>query len=70
MGLTIGYYTTNDGLTANDSSFNLQSWLATLYVAVCRYVYANFSTYVALILAGTTVPIYEFAAKQPKKNIN
>ena len=26
-----------------------------------RYVYANFSTDIALILAGTTVPLYEFA---------
>ena len=71
-GLTIGYYTTNNGLTANDASLNFQCWLATLYVAVCRYVYTNFSRYVVLILAGTctTVPLYEFAAKQPKKNIN
>ena len=66
-GLTIEYYTTNDGLTANDASLNFHSCLATLYIAVCRYVYTNFSTYVVLILAGTTVPLYEFAANQPKK---
>ena len=55
-GLTIGYYTTNDGLTANDASLNFQSWLATLYIAVCRYVYvyANFSTYFKLIVMWQT----------------
>ena len=68
-GVTIGYYTTNDSLNANDASFNFQSWLATLYIVVCRYmyVYANFSTYIALILTGTTIPLYEFATKQSKK---
>ena len=69
-GLAIKYYTTYNGLTANNASFNFQSWLATLYVAVCRYVYANCSTYVELILAYTTVPLQEFAAKHSKKNIN
>ena len=40
-GLAIRYNTTNDGLTANDTSFNFQSWLATLYAVVSTYMYAN-----------------------------
>ena len=54
-------------LTANNVSFNFQSWLATLWIAVCTYVHANFSTYVELILAGTTAPLHEFDAKHSRK---
>ena len=61
------YYTPNDGSTANDASFYKKSWLATLRVA------ASFQSIVYAIIKitrrGTIVPLYEFAAKQPKKNL-
>ena len=45
-----------------------QSWLATLHVALS----IKFIVYAILKITrkGTTVPLYEFAARQPKKNIN
>ena len=69
MYLLTAYYTPNDGLVPTIHHF-IRTKLAsyTLHVAVCfqSIVYAI----IKITIRGTTVPLYEFVAKQPKKNIN
>ena len=69
--LNYGYnYAPNDGFTANNASFynNKVGYIATLHIAVSfqLIVYAI----VKINIKDTTAPLYEFAAKQPKKDIN
>ena len=66
--LMTAYYTPYDSFTANDASFyNNKSWLGKLHVAVTfqAIVLANIK-----LLTGTTIILYEFAAKQQKGSIN
>ena len=44
----------------------MQSWLATRHIAIS----INLVCYFKITRRGSTVPLYEFAAKQPKKGIN
>ena len=60
------YSTSNDGFTANDASFykkKVGQLHDTLQLQLIFYA-INKTTRI-----GTAVPHYEFAAKQPKKNI-
>ena len=59
------YYAPNGGFTANDASF-YKNKVGQLYDTLQLIIYAI----IKMTRRGTSVPLNELAAKQPKKNIN
>ena len=66
--LMTAYYTSSDGFTAYDESF-FKTKLAS-YTTHCRLFQLIIYAFIKMTIRGTTLLLYEFGAKQPKKNKN
>ena len=61
------YNTPNDNFTAKNASFNNNN-VGQLHCKLqCLQIIVYAITCIKITMKGTTVPLYEFAAKQPKK---
>ena len=61
------FYTPNDGFTANDATFYKNKVSQLHYTFQCINFQLTVYAFIKIIIRGTTVPHYEFAAKQPRK---